>query len=51
MGGNGDQKVLLRRGLHGSKDRFGRDDAGLCNGFGLGGQNASLILKRFKETS
>ena len=22
-------------------------DAGLCNGFGLGGQNASLILKRF----
>ena len=26
-------------------------DAGLCNGFGLGGQNASLILKRFKETS
>ncbi len=26
-------------------------DAGLCNGFGIGGQNASLILKRFKETA
>ena len=23
-------------------------DAGLCNGFGLGGQNASLILKRYR---
>ena len=31
--------------------RARRVDAGLCNGFGLGGQNASLILKRFKETS
>lgn len=24
-----------------------RVDAGLCNGFGLGGQNATLVLKRF----
>lgn len=26
-----------------------RVDAGMCNGFGLGGQNASLVLKRFVE--
>lgn len=26
-------------------------DAGLCNGFGLGGQNASLILKRYQNPS
>lgn len=26
-------------------------DTGLCNGFGLGGQNASLILKRYQNPS
>ncbi|MBP8124204.1 MAG: hypothetical protein KAZ26_16295, partial [Caldilineaceae bacterium] len=29
--------------------RAHRVDAGMCNGFGLGGQNASLVLKRFIE--
>ena len=29
--------------------RIHRVDAGMCNGFGLGGQNASLVLKRFVE--
>ena len=27
--------------------RAHRVDAGLCNGFGLGGQNATLVLKRY----
>ena len=31
--------------------RAHRVDAGLCNGFGLGGQNASLILKRFRPSA
>jgi len=30
-----------------NQSREHRVDAGLCNGFGLGGQNATLVLKRF----
>ena len=30
-----------------NESRAHRVDAGLCNGFGLGGQNATLVLKRF----
>jgi 3-oxoacyl-[acyl-carrier-protein] synthase II len=30
-----------------NRSREHRVDAGLCNGFGLGGQNATLVLKRF----
>ena len=30
-----------------NRSRAHRVDAGLCNGFGLGGQNATLVLKRF----
>jgi 3-oxoacyl-[acyl-carrier-protein] synthase II len=32
-----------------NQSREHRVDAGLCNGFGLGGQNATLVLKRFVE--
>lgn len=32
-----------------NSSRAHRVDAGLCNGFGLGGQNASLVLKRFQN--
>ncbi len=32
-----------------NQSRAHRVDAGLCNGFGLGGQNATLVLKRFVE--
>ena len=31
-----------------NQSRAHRVDAGLCNGFGLGGQNATLVLKRFE---
>lgn len=31
-----------------NRSREHRVDAGLCNGFGLGGQNATLVLKRFE---
>jgi len=32
-----------------NRSREHRVDAGLCNGFGLGGQNATLVLKRFVD--